>query len=122
MFPLAAAAGAPAQLEVTAVALPEEVVEVKPRVLFVDDELINCKLGSRMLSALGYVVTVCHDGDEVLPALQRAEAEQQPYSAAFIDVGMKRVHGDAAVSQLRSQGAIQSTTLRRYVWLAFTVL
>lgn len=74
------------------------------RVLYVDDETLNCKLGARALQKLNCKVTVADDGDEVLNLVREAEAAEDPYHYVMLDIVMVRLNGDEACRQLRREG------------------
>lgn len=83
--------------------LPPNIQNLGKNILFVDDEQVNRRLGSRMMQRLGCTYTLLTDGDEVAPALQAAAADKQ-YDMIIIDIVMQRTDGAVVCSQLRAAG------------------
>ncbi len=83
--------------------LPPNIQNLGKHILFVDDEQVNRRLGSRMMQRLGCTYTLLTDGDEVASALQAAAAEK-PYDMIIIDIVMQRTDGAVVCSQLRAAG------------------
>ncbi|WP_046243422.1 PAS domain S-box protein [Hymenobacter terrenus] len=69
-----------------------------PRVLLVDDNAINQKVGLRLLSKLGCQVEVAGDGRE---AIARATGADAPYDIIFMDIQMPEMDGVAATAEIR---------------------
>ena len=70
------------------------------RVLFVDDDPVNRRLGGRMLARLGCSFVMCEDGDEVPAAL----TDPLPYDVILMDILMQRTNGAAVCADLRAKG------------------
>ena len=71
-----------------------------PRVLLVDDNSINQKVGERLLSKLGCEVTVAADGPE---AIACATAPTARFDLVFMDIQMPGMDGIAATRVLRQR-------------------
>ena len=74
------------------------------RVLAVDDSAANLRFLEFALRRLGAVPTTATDGDEVVPAVERAAAAGAPFDVCVMDMHMARVSGDAALRALRAAG------------------
>lgn len=60
----------------------------KVRILLADDNPVNQRVGSLLLSKLGYSCDLAADGQEALDALRRS-----PYDILFLDIQMPRLDG-----------------------------
>ncbi|GAA3962643.1 PAS domain S-box protein [Hymenobacter antarcticus] len=69
-----------------------------PRVLLVDDNAINQKVGQRLLSKLGCEVHVASGGPE---AIALATAPNANYNIIFMDIQMPDMDGVAATAEIR---------------------
>jgi CheY-like chemotaxis protein/ABC-type branched-subunit amino acid transport system substrate-binding protein len=81
------------------------VVSRVPRVLVCDDERVNCRLVSRILQHVGIACSTVHDGDEVMPELERAHAAgEDPYDVLLLDIVMRRQGGMTTCQQVLLSG------------------
>ncbi|HEX8329042.1 MAG TPA: PAS domain S-box protein [Hymenobacter sp.] len=69
-----------------------------PRVLLVDDNAINQKVGLRLLNKLGCEVDVASSGRE---AIQMATGSSVAYDIIFMDIQMPEMDGVAATAEIR---------------------
>lgn len=75
----------------------EEDVSSFPRLLLVEDNLVNQKVASRILKRLGYEVDIAADGLEGLE-----KAQQREYGIICMDLSMPRMGGLEACERLRA--------------------
>jgi CheY-like chemotaxis protein len=69
---------------------------VPARILLVDDDAINRKVGARMLAKMGYQVDVATGADEAITAIR-----QTPYDLVFTDIQMPGMSGTEAAQLYR---------------------
>ena len=69
----------------------------KPRVMVVDDEILNRKLLEAMLKPQGYEVVVAVDGEDCL-----AKVEQTPPDLILLDIMMPKLNGFEVVNRLKA--------------------
>jgi PAS domain S-box-containing protein len=74
--------------------------EAVPRVLLVDDNAINQKVGQRLLTRLGCEVHVAGGGPE---AIAMVTAPNAAYNIIFMDIQMPEMDGVAATAEIRSR-------------------
>ncbi|MEM6647440.1 MAG: response regulator [Bacteroidota bacterium] len=67
-------------------------------VLLVEDNMINQKVGRRLLDRLGYHVDIANDGVEALAALERTT-----YPLVFMDIHMPNMDGYEATAAIRER-------------------
>ncbi|WP_230687595.1 PAS domain S-box protein [Hymenobacter ruricola] len=72
--------------------------EASPRVLLVDDNAINQKVGQRLLTKLGCDVTVAGGGPE---AIELVTAPGAGFNIIFMDIQMPDMDGVAATAEIR---------------------
>ncbi len=68
------------------------------RIMLADDNLINQKVGAKMLEKLGYRPQIAANGVEVIKML-----DQQPYDVVFLDVQMPEMDGYEASRQIHQK-------------------
>jgi CheY-like chemotaxis protein len=78
------------------------------RVLLCDDNVINQKVGFRLLQQMGYKADLVSNGEEALAALDR-----KPYDLVFMDVMMPGLGGFETTRMIRDRQA-RSTEFPRY--------
>ncbi len=79
---------------------PVQVFGTPPRILLVDDNPINQKVGQRLLHKLGCVVDVAVDGPD---AISRATALGADYDLIFMDIQMPDMDGITATQEIRAR-------------------
>ncbi|KAI0640325.1 hypothetical protein C8Q77DRAFT_1085995 [Trametes polyzona] len=85
---------------ITHLAEPERVEEAPPpareRVLLVEDNMVNQRLGCRLLEKLGYDVTTANDGQQALEAVRKTY-----FSCCLMDCQMPVLDGFQATKRIR---------------------
>ncbi|OQX17878.1 MAG: hypothetical protein BWK76_09240 [Desulfobulbaceae bacterium A2] len=80
-------------------------ISPRNRVLVMDDELLLRNLAQKMLTRLGYDVTVVDRGEEAVRIVVEAREMQQPYAAVILDLNMEYgLDGLATARRLRELG------------------
>ncbi|OQX20394.1 MAG: hypothetical protein BWK76_01470 [Desulfobulbaceae bacterium A2] len=75
------------------------------RVLVMDDELLLRNLAQKMLTRLGYEVTVIDRGEEAIRLVLEAREQQRPYAAVILDLNMEYgLDGLATARRLQQLG------------------
>lgn len=82
------------------------------KLLIVDDNQVNCKLASIMLSKAGHEVDLAHNGQEALD-----KVNQQRYNAILMDIQMPVMNGIEAAKRIR---ALEDPDLARIPIIAIT--
>ena len=77
-------------------------VRIPLRILLADDNVVNQKVGAKMLQKLGYNADVAANGLEVLKQL-----EQQPYDILFLDVQMPEMDGYETSRQINARWCVE---------------
>ena len=77
----------------------------QPRVLVVDDDLVNRMLLERTLAAQGHVVTTAEDGRQALELLQ-GEA-RAGFDVVLLDIVMPEMDGYAVLSRIKGDEALR---------------
>jgi CheY-like chemotaxis protein/HPt (histidine-containing phosphotransfer) domain-containing protein len=81
------------------------------RVLAVDDLAAQREILRDQFQAWGFETNVAADGASALALLQSAAAANQPYHLALIDMVMPGINGTDLASEIKSDPALQRTTL-----------
>jgi len=77
---------------------------IRPRVLLVEDDEVNRRIGTRHLIKLGYRSETMNDGVGVLERIIAAEKENDPFAIILTDIVMERMSGGALVKYIRESG------------------
>src|SRR5581483_433084 len=92
---------------------PSSPAGVRPlRILLVDDNAINQRLGAKLLEIRGHTVVLAGDGAQAVEAYER-----EPFDLVLMDVQMPVMNGFEATARIREK---QSTSGRRIPIVAMT--
>ena len=67
------------------------------KVLIVDDNKLNIKVGTRVLSNFGFVIDECYDGLECLNKIKQGNT----YDLILMDIMMPNMNGEACIKELK---------------------
>ncbi|HET7875200.1 MAG TPA: response regulator, partial [Methylomirabilota bacterium] len=95
-LPITAVVGPPAEPEPQLPAGADPVHEARPRILVIDDSSEVRDVLSDLLAQHGYAVKVTEDGESGL-----AEAEQQSFVLAMVDIGLPGISGIEAAARIK---------------------
>lgn len=84
---------------------PEAEIVDQAKLLLVEDNKINQKLGQKVLTKMGYQVSVANDGLEALSAVKK-----ERFDLILMDLEMPNMGGLEAMAEIRRLG-IQTPTL-----------
>jgi CheY-like chemotaxis protein len=74
------------------------------KVLFIDDESVNLRVGQRFLDKLGCEHKCLDDGEFAMEEIEKAEAEGKPFDVLLVDIIMQRVNGVEVCKAVRARG------------------
>lgn len=74
------------------------------KVLWVEDDEVNRRIGMRHLMKLGYRVETMNDGVGVLERIIQAEKDNDPFAIILTDLVMEHMSGGALVQYIRESG------------------
>jgi chemotaxis protein histidine kinase CheA/ActR/RegA family two-component response regulator len=94
-----------AQLSATS-ATPSNLVSAIPTILVAEDSVATRRMLEKVLTAVGYQVLVCRDGQEALDQLQQ---HQETIDLILSDVEMPRVNGFELLEKVRAHPLFHST-------------
>jgi CheY-like chemotaxis protein len=93
---------------------------VAPRVLVVEDNLVNQKIARQILQKWGFHVDVACNGVVALAVLERAAREHVPYDLALMDCQMPEMNGFDTTRAIRRREADHGGPSRRLPVIALT--
>ena len=70
------------------------------KVLIVDDNKLNIKVGIRVLSSFGFIIDECYDGLECLNKIKQGNT----YDLILMDIMMPNMNGEACIKELKKMG------------------
>lgn len=70
------------------------------KVLIVDDNKLNIKVGIRVLSNFGFIIDECYDGLECLNKIKQGNT----YDLILMDIMMPNMNGEACIKELKKMG------------------
>lgn len=75
------------------------------KTLVVDDNPVNLKVLSRMLSQIGITSTTAGNGREAFEKIKEASTTSEPYELVFMDIWMPELNGLEASQKVRAESA-----------------
>lgn len=75
------------------------------KTLVVDDNPVNLKVLSRMLSQIGVSSTTASNGREAFEKIKEASTTSEPYELVFMDIWMPELNGLEASQKVRAESA-----------------
>lgn len=79
------------------------------KTLVVDDNPVNLKVLSRMLTQIGISSTQANNGREAYDTVLKASKTEQPFQLIFMDIWMPELNGLEASEKIRKEAASSST-------------
>lgn len=73
--------------------------------MVVDDNPVNLKVLSRMLSQIGITSTTAGNGREAFEKIKEASTTSEPYELVFMDIWMPELNGLEASQKVRAESA-----------------
>jgi len=90
----------------------EELMKNPPRIMLVEDNIVNQKIAVRILQSAGYLVDVANNGLEAIGLIdselkrikEKLTLEEEPYALILMDIEMPVMNGLEATKQIRERG------------------